>query len=272
MKKINVFIAALSLLAAIALPISLQAANPTFSINTNIPAPQDGSVTVPIVVSNNPGFAAAGLALTYDPNVLTITGVNAPVPNMPLNQQFQLTTTPGTQWISLASLNDFTGNGVVANVTFNVNPNVVAGTSNIGLNFTGTPDGVPVNSSGHAIGGVAVGGNVSIQSAAAGFNPNPFFPPPPAGEPWPQTPLPPAPNPGPDNSFIGNPYNPVFAANPNPSNPSFNSPVANVAAFGSVPQTGLPGISWAVVGLCVSLVIFASSLLFALWLWRKRST
>ena len=264
MKRIFAFVFSLALMMVVQGLFGLYAASPTFQAGANIPATRGTSVTVPITVSNNPGFAVAGLSLSYDPSVLSITSVTAPVSNMPLNQQFQLTTNPGTQWISFASLTDWAGSGVVANVTFSVNHAALTGTSNIGLSFTGMPDGTPVNSAGQTLGGMALGGSVNIQ-AGAEFIPPPAVPPTDVGA-WPGTTNPPPHhNPIPDNSFIGNPYNPSLASNP--SNNSPNSP----NNFGNVPQTGVSGIMWQVVGLSVSLIILICSLGYALWLWRKKA-
>jgi hypothetical protein len=134
--------------------IQLHASNGlTFSVDSIENATQGETITIPIHVSNNPGFNAVGLVLTYNPSVFEITGVTAPIVAMPLNSQFALTSVPGTQWIHLVntSIVNWNGSGIVANVTFNVRANAAIGSSNIGLAFTNTPDGTPVNAGGNLI-------------------------------------------------------------------------------------------------------------------------
>jgi hypothetical protein len=137
----------------------------TFTVGSNVSATRGGTVTVPVTVGNNPGFTAAGFVATYDTNVLEITGVTAPAAAMPLNSQFELTTTPGTQWISLVNTNivDWSGNGVVVNMTFNVRSNATVGVSPISLAFTSAPDGTPGNANGDILRGArAVSGSVNV--------------------------------------------------------------------------------------------------------------
>ena len=118
-----------------------------FSINSNISAVRGGTVTVPINVTNNPGFTGVGLIATFNPNVIHITNVTALVSDMPLNPQFSLTTTQGTQWIPLVNpvLSDWIGQGAVVNLTFDVSTNAPLGVSPISLAFINLPDGTPVN-------------------------------------------------------------------------------------------------------------------------------
>lgn len=143
--------------------------NLAFTVGSNVNATRGGIVTVPITVSNNPGFAATGLIVTYDPNVLEITGVATPVASMPLNSQFALTSTPGTQWIHLVNTNlvDWKGNGIVVNMTFNVKSTAPVGTSSVTLAFTGSPDGTPANANGDIINTAEiVSGSVNITASA----------------------------------------------------------------------------------------------------------
>ncbi|MCL2189456.1 MAG: cohesin domain-containing protein [Defluviitaleaceae bacterium] len=140
--------------------------NLTFSIDTGITAMRNRNVTIPIRVSNNPGFAVAGLMLTYDSAVLSLLNVSAPVTEMPLNPQFTLSTEPGTQWIPL--LNEIPvnwhGNGPVVNLTFNVNAGAALGTSAININFTSVPNGTPSNAAGNLItASTAVSGSVIVE-------------------------------------------------------------------------------------------------------------
>ena len=124
--------------------------NLSFSIESIATARRGEAITVPIHVSNNPGFAVVGLVVTYNPNVLQITGVTAPVAAMPLNPHFELTASPGTQWISLMNTNtiNWYGTGTVAYVTFNVLQGAGLGASSISLSFIPTPDGTPSNAAG----------------------------------------------------------------------------------------------------------------------------
>ena len=171
MKKIFAAALALAFMLIMWIPTPLYAANgPTFSVGFNITAQRGGTITVPVTVSNNPGFTAVGLILTYDPDVLQITGVTAPVADMPLNSQFELTSVPGTQWIHFinSGLADWAGNGVVANIVFNIKPNAPTGTSPVSLAFTNLPDGRPGNIAGDILTGAAtVSGSVNVTASAA---------------------------------------------------------------------------------------------------------
>jgi len=138
---------------------------PTFSVGSNVQATRGGTVTVPISVSNNPGFTVAGLVITYDPGVIQVTGVTAPVSEMPLNTQFALTTSQGTQWIPLlnSSLTDWNGSGTVVNITFSVSSTAALDTSNITIAFIGSPDGTPANADGDVLrGSTVVSGSVNV--------------------------------------------------------------------------------------------------------------
>ena len=137
----------------------------TFALTSNTTAEPGGTVTVPINVTNNPGFIAAGLVITFDPNVLQLTNVTAPVAEMPLNAQFTLTSTQGTQWIPFVNpnLRDWYGNGTVANIIFNVNANATPGASAITLAFISSPDGTPVTSNGDTLrNATVVSGSINI--------------------------------------------------------------------------------------------------------------
>jgi len=172
-KKIFAMIITLSLMfTAGAMTQALAAEELTFTAGSGIAAEKGGTVTVPITVSNNPGFFAAGLVVTYDPSILEITGVTAPVEAMPLNPHFALTSEPGTQWIHLVNtdITDWNGNGVVANITFNVNPAATGGVSAVTLGFTDAPDGTPGNAAGDLLtGAVLVSGSVNIPGGAIPF-------------------------------------------------------------------------------------------------------
>lgn|GEM_PF-1299804 len=137
----------------------------TFSAGSANAVTGGGTVTVPIMVNNNPGFTAVGLAVTYDPNVLEITDVVSLATQMPLNAQFALTAVPGTQWIHMVntSLSDWGGNGPLVNITFNVRGDAPLGVSVIGLGFTNAPSGTPGTSNGVILSGaVTVSGSVTV--------------------------------------------------------------------------------------------------------------
>jgi len=148
------------------IPIPVNAvSNLSFSIGSISPAQRGDTITVPINVSNNPGFAVVGLVVTYNPNILQITNVTAPVAAMPLNPHFVLTTLSGTQWISLVNTNivNWYGNGTVVYVTFNVLQGAGLGASPISLSFTPTPDGTPSNAAGVVLHGASsTSGSVNV--------------------------------------------------------------------------------------------------------------
>ena len=139
-----------------------------------------------VFAADNPGFTTVGLVITYDPSVLQITGVTAPVSAMPLNPQFALSTSPGTQWIPLVNTNlvDWGGNGTIANITFNVSSTATLGTNSISLAFTSSPDGTPGNANGDVLRNATVlSGSVNITA-------------PPVVQPPPQPPITPPPSNG----------------------------------------------------------------------------
>lgn len=155
------------------------AGSPGFSVSSGIAAERGATVTVPITVSDNPGFAACGLVVTYDPSVLELTRVTDQTASMRLSS-FQLTETQGSQWISLVNddrpLADWRGNGTVAVMTFTVKQNAPAGTSAVSLAFTNSPDGRPANAAGVVLRDAATSsGSVSVsgQGGAAAANPAP---------------------------------------------------------------------------------------------------
>ncbi len=96
------------------------------------------TVVVPVSISNNTGFRALGLEVTYDQTVLTLTSVERV-----LGPDFQEQITPGDnvgvssedvtaypyvmQWAYVTDEN-ITANGAIANLTFTVKEDAVAGT------------------------------------------------------------------------------------------------------------------------------------------------
>jgi hypothetical protein len=229
----------------------------TFTVDTLGDVNAGESITVPISVNGNPGFNSVGLVLSYDPRVLQITGVNAVEPAMPLNSQFAMTTTPGTQWISLvnAGLLDWAGNGVAVNVSFNVLTNAPGGSSLIDLNFTNAPDGTPSNAGGTILrNAAAIAGSVNIVSQTPPITDNAPFDDAPTpntdAEPAPTPPTNPQPavTPAPlgtpqpvvtsvplfdGSEFTGTQYAPASSEAPATASP------APANGFGQVPQTGV---------------------------------
>jgi len=210
------------------MPMQIYAANGlTFSVGSIGNAARGETITIPITVSNNPGFAAVGLALTYDPEVLEIRNVSAPVAAMPLNSQFALTTTPGTQWIHLVNTNlvNWHGNGTVANITFYVKSNAVIGNSLINLTYTRSPDGTPSNANGTILSGTEVNSrNVTVE----------------------------------DGGFIGTPPPEENNSSGTDTMETVNPPATDGnSGFGNVPQTGVPDIAWLATAMLVSLMITA---------------
>ena len=219
MKKLPLLITIF--IAAVFLPLTLNASGLTFSVSP-VTAARSDNISVSIIVNNNPGFAAAGLELTYDPNVLTIVSVVGEIGDMPLNPQFALTSNPGSQWISLLNpnLQDWRGNGEVVSVIFTVRNNATLGASPIGLAFTTNPDGRPCNAAGNMLNNVAAFNSNVFVSAAT---PTPA--PAPAATPTPATPEPtpePVPEPEPE---------------PEPEPTSTPSPVPTVAPAATPTRT-----------------------------------
>ena len=171
-KKIFIFSLILSVFFIAYAPSALAApGGPTFAAGSLIAAERGGSVTVSVTVSNNPGFAAAGLVVAYDPVVVEVTGVTAPASGMSLNPHFALTTTPGAQWVSLVNDagEDWSGNGTVVNIIFYVYPTAPVGLSYIGLAFTSMPDGTPGNSAGDILAGsTTVSGSINVAHPYSG--------------------------------------------------------------------------------------------------------
>ena len=168
MRKIISAVLATTLLSFYFASPALAAANPVFYIDTSIPATIDQTVTVPINVAGNPGFSAVGLVVTYDPAVLQLTGVIPLVPEMPRNPFHAPSTVAGTQRIHFVNLGpeDWSGDGAIANLVFNVNPGASLGASPISLSFTEEPVGMPGNAVGNILAGTLppVSGTVIINA------------------------------------------------------------------------------------------------------------
>ncbi|MCL2188382.1 MAG: cohesin domain-containing protein [Defluviitaleaceae bacterium] len=274
MKRVLAFITAVVLAAAL-LPVRVTATTDlTFTVGSVNAVTRGGTVSIPVMVSNNTGFTAVGLVLTFNPNVLEITGVTPLTAQMPLNAQFALTGTPGTQWIHMVNTNlvDWYGNGPLLNINFTVSANAPLGASNIGLAFTTAPSGAPANANGDILhSAITIDGSITVIEPTPTLTSEPtptpapvqhFFIPIPATMPTPSpTPVPVVDTMPPavvQNIFIGQAYTPAAqeAAVITPTAP------ATVAVFGAVPQTGAP----AVTGIWIAL---GSSFFASVILWGR---
>jgi len=175
MKKILTIMLLIVFLSSVATPLQASAlAGPTFTVGLNVQAQRGGTVTVPITVSNNPGFAAVGFVLSFNPNDLTLTRVEPTRPELPLNTNFALSSVQGNQWISLINEqnpSDFKGNNVViANLYFNVKSTAAIGSTSVNLAFTTAPDGIPANFNGEVLNETPIPtpGSVSIRDGSGG--------------------------------------------------------------------------------------------------------
>ena len=175
MKRVATLAIVLVFLFALAPAVAPASASsgPTFTVSSNITAMPGTTVTVPIMVTNNPGFTAAGLLVEYNSSVLELTSVTAPIAAMPLNPEFRLTTNQGVQWIHLVqqNLTNWSGTGTVINMTFNVRAGAALGISGIYLSFTTSPNGDPVNAAGDTLwGATTASGSVNVvANPAAAF-------------------------------------------------------------------------------------------------------
>jgi hypothetical protein len=140
----------------------------TFTVPSNINAERGQDINIPINVANNPGFQVVGLVVRFDPDVLNLRAVNAPVAAMPLNPQFALSLEQGEQWISLLNPNfiDWSGSGAVVMLTFEVLSDAILGASAISVEFTTSPDGAPFDAAGDAVNASTVNGGVMVVDSA----------------------------------------------------------------------------------------------------------
>ena len=108
------------------------------------------TITVPVRLVNNPGFAAVTLNVSYDTSVLQLLDVKAPQPDMALSSQFVLTDT-GNQRISMfnPSFIDYANDDVILNLTFKIKAIANGENAPIDLSFTTTPPGEPSRSDEH---------------------------------------------------------------------------------------------------------------------------
>jgi len=148
-------------------------------------------VRVPINVSNNDGFAAVGLVISYEADKLRFVSVTPSFTSLPV-QPVTVSTERDDgglirQWVLFADILDmrtgFTQDGKIADINFVILPNAATGPSPIGLSFTPAPrEGVPVATNASPINAEARGANLTITAAdgsggGGGTTPPPDFDP-----------------------------------------------------------------------------------------------
>ena len=179
MKKLfTTFFILIFLFAAIVAPMPASAnvvGSPTFSLG-NVQAVQGGEVKVPIIVTNNPGFAGVGFAITFETRNLEFNRVETLTTQLPENPHNQVIAGSNTQWISLVAPipTDFPlSDRPIADLVFDVQPNADIGNTPITLGWTDDPDGRPVsNATGNILTGARTApGNVNISEASGGSDP-----------------------------------------------------------------------------------------------------
>ena len=252
---------------------------PLFIARSNVPAPRGGTVEVPVYVSGNasPGFAAATLVITFDPDVLTLIRIDERVSELPVNR-YQPSTERGIQWISLVNESEpknWTSNGDVIILVFNVANNAPVGTTfPVTLHFSSAPhaDGTPAvfQSTGADIlrnvltpewGSVIITETSPTPTPPGGNNPTPT---PPGGNN--PTPTPPGGGNNPTPTPTLNPNataSPIPSATPSPGPGSGGSGSGtggsgsggNGNNYGNVPQTSTLDITGGAVAMSVSITL-----------------
>lgn len=92
------------------------------------------TVDVTITMSNNPGLVSANLYVNYDADVLTLKGVKDGGLLTGVTHSDNYVTSPyGLCWVNDTAPENFTVNGVLATLTFEVSAEAVSGTSTISL-------------------------------------------------------------------------------------------------------------------------------------------
>jgi hypothetical protein len=127
------------------------------------------TVSLPITVTNNPGFAAFSVNVTYDSSKLTLTGVTSGIAGSAFPNQFLLTTTPGNQRLLFANdggATDFTQNGVIGYLNFTVAAGAPIGDTAVGIAL-GTGQ-VVNNANEEIIETTFIGGRVTISNVIPG--------------------------------------------------------------------------------------------------------
>ena len=151
MKKILSIALFLVLIYGLIMPLqTASAAGIMFAADSNVQASRGGTVTVPIRASNNaaPGFAAVVFEVSFNTHELVLLRVESTVEQLPLNR-FLLNSGQNTQRISLideSEPKDYTGNAIIANLVFRVQPDAALGTTAVTLEYSIPPaNGAPAS-------------------------------------------------------------------------------------------------------------------------------
>ena len=292
-KVIQIAFILIFILSMVVLPQSLFVFQPALATDSELTfkvgqrqALQGSTVTVPVSVEGNgsPGFAAVGLMISYNADLLELTLVEAAqTPQLTLNPNWTLTTIQGTQWISLINTGnpmDWAGNGPIANLTFKVAQNATPGITDIAIAFTAAADGTPTTKSGTVLTGAQFEfGSIIILATEDGTDPNPSpspggpgTSPSPGGPGTSPSPGGPGTSPspgGPGTSPSPSPGGPGSSPSPSPGGPGSNNP-----GFGNVPQTGVFDITGTAIAMCLSilLTVYLSICLFLHVRAKRRRT
>ncbi|MBQ8025710.1 MAG: hypothetical protein IJ259_04750, partial [Oscillospiraceae bacterium] len=136
---------------------SAETTDPTFTVGSVEEAKPGDTVTVPVGITNNPGFAGLEATITYDSDALELTdltrvaGPDGFTPNVSKN------------FLMLDAMDNYTEDGTLFNAVFTVKDSAAAGTYEVGLavdllcddkltdieNFTVTPGTVTVAAVAH---------------------------------------------------------------------------------------------------------------------------
>jgi hypothetical protein len=136
---------------------SAETTDPTFTVGSVEEAKPGDTVTVPVGITNNPGFAGLETTITYDSDALELTdltrvaGPDGFTPNVSKN------------FLMLDAMDNYTEDGTLFNAVFTVKDGAAAGTYEVGLavdllcddkltdieNFTVTPGTVTVAAVAH---------------------------------------------------------------------------------------------------------------------------
>ena len=145
MKKTLSIILALMLILSLALPVYAEGAA-SISVGSASGKPGD-PVSIPVYISNNPGFASAKATITYDSDVLELTGMSNGLMNGAVNGAL----------INHASMDNVTSDGVLFTANFVIRSDAPAGTSSVGVSVSKL-NNVDLES---VLGGVS-GGSVTV--------------------------------------------------------------------------------------------------------------
>ncbi|MCL2279548.1 MAG: cohesin domain-containing protein, partial [Oscillospiraceae bacterium] len=160
-KKIVAIVIIVVLLTSVILPQHLAFADtinggPTFSVGSGVSGRPGDTVTVPIIVTDNPatGFAGVGLRVSFDDNLLKLVDARNLIAELPFNPPHFVPRNDGNspQWISLVDRSgpaDWTlPSGTIVNLYFRISDTATPGPAPISLDWTRFPDGEPATASG----------------------------------------------------------------------------------------------------------------------------